>query len=250
MKSDKTEQLNKLFKQWKQEQQNEDVNLVNRTKIKSNNITKDNFCKDGIIDENIFEKENIKVLFIANEANDDNYMATDNKYSSRVESFKEYHEKGKDVWKGKLRERTCALYKVITNNYCVSESEIACNFAFMNLNKRGGRNRSGKHIEEYFKYYIKYIKKEIEIINPDIIVWLGTTTYDMNLHINYLGATKVDDKVYLNINNKQIPILRMCHTSRAQFLPKSIQPDSNFSNIHLGKLSTKMKEELKRYHYI
>ena len=44
-------------------------------------------------------------------------------------------------------------------------------------------------------------------------MWLGTKTYDIDLHIKYLGAKQIGDKIYFLIDDKQIPILRMWHTS-------------------------------------
>ena len=185
-------------------------------------------------------------MFISNEANDKEYLDANDLGTSRIKSFEDYYESGIDNWGGKLRERVCALYKVITNNYKISEQEVALNFAFININKRGGDKdiSNGEHIREYLRYYANEIKKEITIINPDIIVWLGCKTYDMNLHIECLGAEKTKGKVYLNINDKQIPILRMWHTSyyRARNKPMEI-----FENKITGKLAAKMKMELERY---
>ena len=254
MNKSKTEKLEILFNEWQIKQENEsDDSFVNHTKGDAIYITKGHFCKDGIICEEKFENEKIKVLFISNEANDDSYSAKNSKITSRIESFNEYYN-NKDVergWGGKLRERICALYKVIIENYEIPENKVSQNFAFMNLNKRGGKNTirdkniGRNHIEEYVDLYKDEIKKEIQIINPDIIVWLGVNTYNMNLHIKYLDAYIDDGKVYIDINDKKVPILKMYHTSRGRWL--SCEPDSNFSNKILGRLATEMKNELKRY---
>lgn len=247
MMTTKKQELDELFIEWQQKQENESNESFEETKGNTTNITKGHFCKDGIICEEKFEKEETKILFISNESNDD----SNNKETSRVESFCEYYEKGKDNWTGKMRERICALYKVIVEDYTIEEYKVAQNFAFMNLNKRSGvnsikdKNESENHIEKYVELYSDEIKKEIEIINPDIIVWLGYNTYDMDLHIKYLGAYKKDDRIYMTVNSKEIPILRMCHTSRGQYL--TCEYDENFSNKILGKLATVMRDELKRY---
>lgn len=251
MENSKIEKLDRLFEEWQRKQESESDENFKKTKGKTTNITKSHFCKDGIICEEKFENEKVKVLFISNEANDDSYLAKDNNFTSRIESFNKYYENKKDNWRGKMRECICALYKVITENYQIAENLVAQNFAFINLNKRGGgktiddKNKSRNHIEEYVEIYNNEIRKEIEIINPDIIVWLGIKTYEMNLHIKYLGAYIETEKVYMNIDNKKVPILKMCHTSRGHYL--SCEPDLNFSNKKLGKLATEMKKELKRY---
>lgn len=251
MKQSKTEQLNELLKKWEMAQIEEsDENWENKTKGNVQFLTKYHFCRDGIIDEAIFEKENKKVLFISNEANDDEKTSANRLKTDRINDFNEYFREKEDCWNGKLRETVCAFYKVIIQDYEIPEYKVAKNFAFMNINKRGGKGsinddnykRGNKnHIEEYCKYYAEYIKKEIEIIDPDIIVWLGTNTYDMNLHIKYLGAKKTEDgKVYLN----NVPILRMWHTSHFRMRNQS---NGKFENKLLGKFAAKLEEEMKRY---
>lgn len=51
-----------------------------------------------------------------------------------------------------------------------------------------------------------------EMSDSDAVVWLGIKTYDMYLHIKYLGAEQIGDKRYFRINDKEIPILGMWHT--------------------------------------
>lgn len=190
------------------------------------------------------------MLFISNEANDDYLDSANRIITNRAEDFEDYFNKYEDGWDGKLRERVCAFYKVMIQDYEIPEYQVAKNFAFMNINKRGGgknikddnyKKGNNNHIEEYCEYYAEYIKKEIEIIDPNIIVWLGVATYDMNLHIKYLGARKTEDgKVYLN----NIPILRMWHPSHYRM---KNQPSSKFENKLLGRFATKLEEEMKRY---
>ena len=52
----------------------------------------------------------------------------------------------------------------------MSDADAALHYAVMDLNKRGGGSdlKSAAHIEEYCKYYQNFIKREIEIINPDV----------------------------------------------------------------------------------
>lgn len=246
----KTDQLKELFEEWKNVQSIEDNEIFKRTKGDTQNISKTTFCEDGIIDEDIFEnpKENpIKVLFITNEPNSDNEDA-----GSRIAAFNNYYnsEDKIDNWRGKLREKTCALYKAIVKNYKVPEWRVARNFAFMNINKRGGNNtiadsnNDKNHIEEYCRQYKDFIRKEIDIINPDIIVWMGITTYNMNLYKKYLGAKeKKSGQFYID----NIPILKIDHPSYAHTLSKDIKPNENFKNTTLGRLAAKIEEELKKY---
>jgi len=249
----KTKQLKELFENWKKAQIEEnEEHWQNKTRGNTTYISKRQFCEDGIINEDFFEKEPKKVLFISNEANDD-YEAHRNRIeTSRIKDFQEYY-KDKEIeneWGGKLRERVCALYKVIIKDYDIPEHLVAEKFAFMNINKRGGGKNIAdenwkrgyeNHIEEYCKYYADYIKKEIEIIDPDIIIWLGAKSYDMNLHIKYLGAVKKEDgRVFIN----DIPVIRMWHTSYYRMKNK---PMGKFENKILDKLGAKLDEELRRY---
>lgn len=239
MKCSKTKQLNKLFDDWKEKQKNESEDKWSKMKGETQNVTKDSFCIDGIIDEETFEKQKIKVLFISNESNND----IENAGGNRCYEFQKYYKDGIDDWGGKLKERVCALYGVICNNFEVPVNKVAKSFAFMNLNKRAGTKNVGnaEHIEEYVKEYKCYIKREIEIIDPDIIIWLGTKTFDMKLHTKYLGAFIKDGKVYLN---EKVPIVRMWHTSATKSKYRLL---GKFENKNLDKLAAKLSDELESF---
>lgn len=243
----KSEQLEQLFLKWELAQENESDSLWQLTKG-GNNITKSHFRRDGIIDEAVFAKETRKTLFISNEANDDEYSAKTNAKPNNIDDYRRYCETGYDDWLGKMRERTSALYKIVAGIGIMemSDADAALHYAVMDLNKRGGGSdvKSAAHIEEYCKYYQNFIKREIEIINPDVVVWLGTKTYDMELHSKYLGAECEKDKRYFIIGNKKVPILRMWHTSYYQ---GHIEPLPGYSNRIVGKLCAKCLEELEKY---
>ena len=67
----KAETLDELFNIWKEAHSIESEENWETTKGSSKNIPKDNFIGDGIIDPEVFKKENNKILFISNEANID-----------------------------------------------------------------------------------------------------------------------------------------------------------------------------------
>ena len=212
----KTDQLTALFERWKAEQEREPDYSWAKTKG-GRNITKSHFREDGIIDEETFSAETRKVLFISNEANDDEYSAKTVINPSSVADYRRYYETGHDDWLGKMRERTSALYKVIAGIGIdeMLDSDAALHYAIMDINKRGGGAdvRSASHIEAYCNYFKQYIRQEIDIIDPDVVVWIGTKTYDMDLPAKYLGARSNGDKRYFVIGRKETPILRMWHTS-------------------------------------
>lgn len=243
----KSVQLEQLFVEWELAQENEPDTSWELTKG-GRNITKNHFRRDGIIDNTVFAKETIKVLFISNEANDDEYSAKNNLKPNTIDDYHKYYQTGYDDWLGKMRERTSALYKIIAGIGIneMSDSDAAVHYAVMDLNKRGGGSdvKDAVHIEEYCNYYKAFIRKEIEIIDPDVVVWLGTKTYDMNLHVKYLEAQCEKDKRFFLINNKKVPILRMWHTSYYQ---GHIDPLAGYSNRIVGKLCAKCLVELEKY---
>lgn len=243
----KSDQLSVLFNEWKKAQEYEPDNIWKNTRS-GNNITKKHFRIDGIINEEVFKQEKRKVLFISNEANDDEYSAKTDINPSNIYDYYHYYKTGYDSWKGKMRERTSAIYKVVAGYDIndISNSDAALHYAIMDLNKRGGGPdvKGANHIEAYCRYYKDFILKEINIINPDIVIWLGTKTYDLELHSKYLGAEKLGEKHFFNISGKKVPILRMWHTSYYQ---GKINPLPVYSNRIIGKLCAKCLEEMKKY---
>ena len=79
-------------------------------------------------------------------------------------------------------------------------------------------------------------------------MWLGVNTYDKKLHIDYLGTKKLADKMYFIIEGKQIPILRMWHTSYRW--KGGIEPLQGYTDERIGRLCAKCSEEMKRYNLI
>lgn len=91
----KSEQLEQLFIEWEYAQENELDSSWARTRG-GKNITKSHFRRDGIIDEGVFSKEKRKVLFISNEANDDEYSAKFNSKPNNIDDYQKYYETGYD----------------------------------------------------------------------------------------------------------------------------------------------------------
>lgn len=241
----KTILLNKLFDKWETDHSNEPEESLQKT-IHGENIKKDFFQRDGIIDEEIYEKEKRKILFLSNEANSNDYNAAKGEPKSDYRKvYLDYRNKGKDDWRGKMRERTCALYLFIVGISDLNYSNYANRFAMMDLNKRGGKSKidGGQHIVEYCRVYHDSIKRELEIIDPDIVVWIGTNTYDMKIP-EMLGAVIKDGNKYFVIKKKLVPILRMWHTSYYQ---AKINPIPGEQNKTIRKLCAKLLIEMKKF---
>lgn len=236
----KNEELEQLFEKWKSNQNNETNDSLQET-LSSIKLDKGSFIKDGIICEDEFEKQKIKVLFISNEANiqDDILNGKIKCNADRREEFNNYYKSGNDEWPGKLRKRISALYKAFTNQNEVTceVHKLANKFAFMNLNKRGGMDETNKiAIIPYCNTYKKEILKEIEIINPDIIVWCACNTFFIAEKILGANSTKINEIKTMDINKKTVAIVKAYHTSYYQ---SKLEPINNFEQMKLNKICGK-----------
>lgn len=242
----KSSLLNNLFDEWELAHLNETEESLLKT-INGENIRKDFFQRDGIIDEDVFENEKRRVLFISSEANVNEHSAARGESKSNYQDIYINYFKGeKENWHGRMRERICALYQVLAKISDLPYHKVANRFAVMDLNKRGGRSKidGGKHIVEYCKIYKDFIKQEIEIINPDIIVWIGTNTYDLGIP-DLLGAITKSNKKFFRIRDMDVPILRMWQTSYYQ---AKIAPLPGYENNKtIGKQCARLVDEMKSF---
>lgn len=183
----KVERLNELFEQWEEEHKRElDINNKdNQSTIPNLKISKDSFTYDGFV----FDEKDNTVLYILAESNLDG--------------------KTKDNGTFWLK----SVYKIRNNNLKITKrieqmQEYLCNkipelsmkdISFMNINKRGGFAECNK--QTLYNYYNKYkenILKEIEIINPSVIVFCA-------------GNKAIYDDLKENVNCKYI--IDMYHPS-------------------------------------
>ena len=245
----KSERLEQLFLEWSNAQENEPDSVWKLTNGGNANISKTHFRRDGIIDETIYDKERVKVLFISAEANDNDYGALTDHRPNSVNDYREYSETGHETWKGRMRERLAEMFKVISGieRNAMSNPEAALHFAIMDINKRGGGSdiKDGNHIKEYCRYYAQYIRREIEIIDPDIVAIIGTNLYQMNLHEEFLGAISENDRNYFVLSGKKVPILSLWQTSYYQGRNKPLNGYED--NRIIGKQAARCVEELKRF---
>ena len=83
----------------------------------------------------------------------------------------------------KLKSRTNANSSFIqSGNFdnINKNHDILKNIAYMNINKRGGSNRTkASDLRKYAVRYKDYIKREIELIDPDLIVCCSGLVYDI-----------------------------------------------------------------------
>ena len=215
----KTSELNRLFKIWQQKQKKETPESLEKTMLKNTKtILPCFFCEDGIICEDQYNSEVVKTLFITNEPNIEGQENID-PISSRIKNFKDYKNSHQDDWRGKLRQRICEiLYPAITNTnetyFPVNDGyDNATKIAFMNLNKRGGKGNTEKHLKEYCDYYKKEIIEEIKIIDPCVIIWLGKKSFNMCASVLFDNIIDCDNYWIVTIDNRNIPLISTYHTS-------------------------------------
>ncbi|HJJ05459.1 MAG TPA: hypothetical protein OIM45_06410 [Clostridiaceae bacterium] len=159
----KVEELNELFIKWKEEHKNEKLNnedVTERT-IPVKEIDKNSFTYDGFV----FDEKDGTILYILSESNVGDNAKEDNdmfwfKGIYKVEN-NTYHSIPRRI--EKMQKVLCQKIPQLTNR----------DISYMNINKRGGFGECNKQIlYNYYKRYKEhYIWKEIEIINPKLIVF-------------------------------------------------------------------------------
>lgn len=153
----KTERLNKLFEKWQER------NSTNNPELQSG------FKLDGIINEQEFNKQEKKLLFIAKEPNDPEWNGGD------------YRKEWPDKANYRFADRIAALAYGCLNDFpplsdyrkdeATNKSKMLQAVAFMNLKKTGGGGQANNDlIANIISNEKDLIIQEIEIIEPDIII--------------------------------------------------------------------------------
>ena len=185
----KTEKLDALFERWQEEFPE----------------YKGKFVKDGIIAEEVFEKQELKLLFVAKESNDPDQTEGD---------FREWWSmEVKYMFSHRICEWAFGLLKgfpPLTELSYENQERIRVmkSIAFMNLKKIGGKaNADYEAIENTIVRERHLILEEIEIIEPDVIVggvgksefWkilfpsLSFTDSGFDVNVARIGSSKLLD---------------------------------------------------------
>ncbi len=126
---------------------------------------KDSFCEDGYL---LSKDEFNGVLFICRESN-----ATDDIGNKKRVSGFWLHDKAND--NDKYYKFIDKVLENIPSDYLACDQRDRRRCAFMNLNKRGGYGRhTPNRLKHYCDTYNAFISREIELIDPKIIVCAGT----------------------------------------------------------------------------
>jgi len=171
----KTEKLNKLFLEWK----------------KTKSIYHTDFARDGIIDEELWNKAEPKVLFLLKEPN------------KPTDDLRDLIREGGGPWPN-LRYWNYALQSIKSHSVppdfreaveAKENSNDSCNgIAIVNLKKSsGGYPADDKKIELFAKDDKKDMEEEIHIIAPDIIVCGGTWKFCNQIWNN---QSRLSENVY------------------------------------------------------
>jgi hypothetical protein len=156
----KTAELNELFKEWENETEG----------------YKDHFVRDGIINEESWKNATHKILYITKEPNNNKQEAGD---------YREWWKTDVKFGFGmRLAEWTHAINNIsqpfdeIKNK---SHKDILQQVALMNIKKTGGVGMSdGGVIRDECIKCKKHIVKQIDIIDPDIIILCLSWNHEIN----------------------------------------------------------------------
>lgn len=171
MSDNRSAELEKLFDEWRKRHISGDYS--------NNEISKNNFIPDGIIDEASYMQSPTKILFIAKEA------ACLKKTKTAEKNFETAQKDGFWCRRVVLGEEGGTRFSsglallanaILNENFETPEKDISAlrYVAFMNINKRGGFTEcKTKLLRDYAQNYKDLIDREIKIISPDIIVCCG-----------------------------------------------------------------------------
>ena len=205
MTNNYSQEIENLFAEWQALQQKES----NEEYLGAPEIAKDSFTYDGIINPFEYAKQDTKYLFISKESNIKNkndpcpFRADGDIFWLRDVCF---HKQKPKIFSNRLAMFANAIYSLDFEhvNKC---HDILNKVAFMNLNKRGGLSGSkGKTITEYTKKYAGFIKREIDMIKPDIIICCGSGLRDLLGEIGICSPRYTIIEVYhpsYRISNKR-----------------------------------------------
>lgn len=249
--------LDELFELWKEaqtvEEGWEETTLVKDTWTRRDKLRK-YFTADGIIDSKAYQNAHCKVLVVLKEPNvsdnkPDDYFNTPGDHRVWYNEFvngKYDVASGKVMFENKVADNPTGQKELIGRmTYLLDEyfdnknadgicptvkqiQEALRATAVMNLNKRGGDKelRDKDCFKNYCKKYAQFIKHEIELINPDVVIWCVPEISNPEQDFDILS-----EKV----------IIPMLHTARATYIPND-DKDLPFSGNELSEYCDKMRD--------
>lgn len=239
--------IDELFEIWKDAHIVDDKDTVNKND--ECEVALNSFYEDGIVNEEKFNNSKIKMLFITNEVSikykekdkeTNEYVFRDNldnqnnrnlslfsqdksgkmlvgdNAGNTCYSFEEF-AKGEDddTWSSKMRIKFGEMYRIAADASINSNREAVNYISFINLNKRGGFGFINRKVfSNYIERYQEFIKREIELINPDIIIWCAHNTFRKKYLCSIFGKDCVIWKEsVVKILGRDVQVIKMRHPS-------------------------------------
>lgn len=195
----KTEELNRLFERWKDARYKDT-----------------RFIKDGIINEEVWDKQNnLKILFLLKEINDkDRKWAPllKNKYKDDMRDLINNEEPWKEIGYLAHGLQNVTKSEIPSSELALQQYKDSCkSSAIMNLKKLPGEAKADpKTLREFAKgdKNMDYIVEEIKIIDPQVIVLGGV--YDI-LQEFWGEGEKQSDRVYYFSDFGETPVIDFAH---------------------------------------
>ena len=194
--------LDELFTLWREAHESED-DCMETTLCPG--VEQASFVADGYICKDSYESSPTRILFILKEANvlhdvDPKPAAERSQYGY----YQAYLSAGKDNRPKQLEKMGRMACYILNKAENPTDAEIKAALkqsAFMNLNKRGGGAAADNtKLDAYRCKYAAFIKKQIELLNPQVIICLGT----------HKGALACEPRIE---KEGLIPALDMYHTA-------------------------------------
>lgn len=209
--------LEQLFSVWEQAHHEEPEEIY--LSYGNPNICKNIFFPDGIIRNEAYrekQKQGKSILFIGKEGNEFAKNRTPDSHPTfwlKKVAFGESKTK-------RLSQGLSMLANAYYNDDYSNDSKdkghaILQSVAFMNLNKRGGFSKCNeKTLEGYVAQYAEFIRREIELIHPHVILCCGMGLRDLLLHHVSVDASNIFDVYhpsYYGVNDEiKLQELKRC----------------------------------------
>ena len=145
-----------------------------------------NFVKDGIVDNDIYAQQDLKILWILKETNDSKnlfgFLKNVNSYNRWKSTwlpvlYVSYGLTHPQLLDGKMD--SFGLIEKEIDNEVKDPYSIFRKIAVININKRSGYNRiSARELKRKYKEFREYIISQLKKIKPDVII-CGSTFWIM-----------------------------------------------------------------------
>jgi hypothetical protein len=209
------EQLNDLFREWKKESEknNEPAFCCDGLMYKCKSGDPKNEVDEPLVDE-LWDKSKKRIMFLMKDPKEDSGDSRTwiNDGGVRYVTLKLF--KVLAYWlyglsnakNGKTADLETITYEKLVD--CFNKIP----FAYIESKKQAGKSSvKDAVLSSYISRYRDYLIKQIEILNPNVIICCGKPQYDFVLQL-FSGAEKIDDNIFYH-KEKQKLIFNSYHPS-------------------------------------